>query len=79
MCHDNEFVNIGPEMNNLRERLEHDEKSLEASRDSGLHTLIYYFERFLEHHKKYEKTRRDLFLLDSKMKKLSEGEHDECY
>lgn len=79
MFHSDEPVDIAPEMRNLRARLEQDQKILETSRQSGLNTLIYYFERFLDHHKQYEKTQKDLLVLDSKIQKLSEGDYDESY
>ena len=73
----NHEVDIGPELNNLKERLESDlDKSAKCSA-MGLNTLIYYFERFLEQHKKYEETKHELLMLDIKLKQLSGEENEE--
>ena len=74
-----DHIDISPEMDNLRKRLEKDEKNLESSCHSKLNTLIYYFERFLEEHKEYEKTKKDLFLLNAKLDLLSQGDENAIY
>ena len=74
-----DHIDISPEMDNLRKRLEKDEKNLENSWNSKLNTLIYYFERFLEEHKEYEKTKKDLFLLNAKLDLLSQGDENAIY
>lgn len=79
MLHRDEPINIAPEMNNLMDRLKQEEKVLALSKQSSLNTLIYYFERFLDQHRQYEKTKNDILTLDSKMEKLTEGACDEDF
>ena len=74
-----DHIDISPEMDNLRKRLEKDEKNLENSWNSKLNTLIYYFERFLEEHKEYEKIKKDLLLLNAKLDLLSQGDENAIY
>lgn len=79
MDQNNAHVDISPEMDNLRKRLEADEENLGLSCQTRLNTLIYYFEQFLEQHKEYEKTKRDLLLLNSKLDLLCEGDENAIF
>jgi len=75
-----EKIDIGPELYNLRDRLEKDHDNLSVTTNMNLNTLIYYFEKFLDSHKRYEKTRLEIMVLDGKLKELErevEGDENE--
>ncbi len=71
-------LDVGPELYNLKDRLEKDYKNLAVSSSMNLNTLIYYFEKFLDSHRKYEETKLDLLKLNNKLTELegAENEHN---
>ena len=79
MQNDEAMIDIAPELKSLRKRLESDAEYLGSSCKTRLNTLIYYFERFLEEHKEYEKIKKDLLLLNAKLDLLSQGDENAIY
>jgi len=68
-------IDVGPELYRLKEIYENNLGPLGTESKMNLNTLIYYFEKFLGSHRRYEETKLELLKLNSKLREI--GDEDE--
>jgi len=74
-----EEIDVGPELYRLKEIYEKNLGPLGIEARMNQNTMIYYFEKFLNSHRRYEETKLELLKLNSKLKEIGEeyeSEHD---
>lgn len=69
-------VDVGPELFRLKEIYESNMGPLGCEAKMNLNTMIYYFEKFLDSHRKYEEAKIELLKLNGKLRELG-GENEE--
>jgi hypothetical protein len=74
----NECIDLGPELENLKTRLESDQKFYGQAAKMCLNTLIYHFERFIDQHKKHEEAASQAAILNAKIDKI-QGDENETF
>jgi hypothetical protein len=67
-----EKIDVGPELYRLKEIYENNLGPLGTESKMNLNTLIYYFEKFLDSHRRYEETKLELLKLNSKLRELGD-------
>jgi hypothetical protein len=67
-----EKIDVGPELYRLKEIYQKNLGPLGTESRLNLNTLIYYFEKFLDSHHRYEETMNELLKLNSKLRELGE-------
>lgn len=74
-----EPIEIGEELYKLKDIYESNLEPLENRSKRDLNMLIYYFEIFLNSHKKFEQTMTDLMNLNEKIEKIKKNGEDNEY